>query len=117
MASYEISAAGASLGSVPVDQAASAGQWITLGSYPVAGGTLDVRLLPGTATLTAANPGGGGNGNSGNNSGGQSGGGTGASAATGKSGTAPGHGTPTASPAPGHNAAVAASAASATCVS
>lgn len=131
VASYEISADGASLGNVPVDQAASAGQWITLGSYPVAGGTLDVRLLPGTATLTAAHPGGGGNGNSGNNgngnsgnnSGGQSGsggngdpgGGTGGSAATGKSGTAPGPGTPTASPAPGHNAAVAASAASATC--
>jgi helix-turn-helix protein len=115
VASYEISAGGASLGSVSVDQAVSAGQWITLGSYPVAGGTLDVRLLPGTATLTAAPSGRGGSGQSGDGGNGNSGGGKGGPGATGQTGTAPGRGMPTARPAPGHNAAVAASAASATC--
>ena len=63
--SYQISAGPASLGTVSVDQAGSAGQWVTLGSYPATGGMLTVQLLPGTATLTAATGanGQGGNGN------------------------------------------------------
>ena len=67
--SYQITAGPASLGTVSVDQAGSAGQWVTLGSYPATGGMLTVQLQPGTATLTAAsggNGGGNGNGNGGN---------------------------------------------------
>ena len=119
VASYAISAGAVSLGSVSIDQAARAGQWVTLGSYPVAGGPLDIKLLPGTATLTAAGPGSGGNGGSaGQGTGkGDAGGGQGDSAGHGQSASAPGHATPTpaARPATGHNAAVAASAASASC--
>jgi hypothetical protein len=109
MASYQISDGAVSLGTVSVDQAASAGQWVALGSYPVAGGVLDIQLLPGTATLTAAVSGNGGNGNSGDGNGGSGG--------KGHGGTGPGNATPSPSPspAPGHNAAVAASAARATC--
>ena len=63
---HEITDGAVSLGSVSVDQAASAGQWVALGSYPVAGGMLDIRLLPGTAALlTAATSGTGGKGHSG----------------------------------------------------
>ena len=68
--SYQVSAGPASLGTVSVDQAGSAGQWVTLGSYPAAGGMLTVQLQPGTATLTAAA---GGNGDSGNGSSGNGG--------------------------------------------
>jgi hypothetical protein len=56
-ADYTVAAGTGVLGTVPVDQAASAGQWITLGRYPVAGTGLSVQLTPGTATLTAAGPG------------------------------------------------------------
>jgi hypothetical protein len=123
MASYEISEGAVNLGTVSVDQAASAGRWVALGSYPVTGGMLDIQLLPGTATLTAATSGNGGNGNSGNGGNGNgkggngkaSGGGKGGSGGQGPGGTGPGNTAPTPSPAPGHNAAVAASAARATC--
>jgi hypothetical protein len=124
VASYEITDGAVSLGSVSVGQAASAGQWVALGSYPVAGGMLDIRLLPGTATLTAATSGTGGKGHFGNGgnggsaSGGKGGNGPGGSAsghATPTPSPASGDATPTPSPAPGHNAAVAASAASASC--
>lgn len=101
---YQISAGSASLGTVTVDQAASAGQWVTLGSYPAAGGMLTVQLLPGPATLTAASGGTGPDGNGGNGKGGKKHSGPGAAPPT----QAP-------SPAPGHNAAVAASAARASC--
>jgi hypothetical protein len=105
---YQISAGPASLGTVSVDQAASAGQWVTLGSFPAAGGMLTVQLLPGTATLAAAS---GGAGQAGN------GGGDGGTGKGGKKHSGPGAGqpTPAPSPAPGHNAAVAASAARASC--
>ena len=119
VASYAISAGAVSLGSVSIDQAARAGQWVTLGSYPVAGGPLDIKLLPGTATLTAAGPGSGGTGDSAGQGVGQgdSEGGQGDSAGHGQSESAPGHATPTSAgrPPTGHNAAVAASAASASC--
>jgi hypothetical protein len=96
---YQISAGPASLGSVSVDQAASAGQWVTLGSYPAAGDMLTVQLLPGDTALTAASGGNGGTGKGGKKHGG------------------PGTGQPTQPPSPaaGHNAAVAASAARASC--
>jgi hypothetical protein len=100
--SYQITAGSASLGTVSVDQAGSAGQWVTLGSYP-ASGMLTVQLQPGTATLTAASGGNGGNGQGGNgNSGNGGNGGSGNSGPGGKDGS-------------GHNAAVAASAARASC--
>jgi hypothetical protein len=113
VASYEVTDGTVGLGTVSVDQSASAGQWITLGRYPVSGGMLDIQLLPGTATLTAAMTGNGGKGNPGN-------GGAGKAKGNGKGGKGdgapgPGQAAPTPSPAPGHNAAVAASAASATC--
>lgn len=118
MASYEISDGAVNLGTVPVDQAASAGRWVALGSYPVTGGMLDIQLLPGTATLTAATSGNGGKGNSGNGGNGNGPGG-GKGGGKGHGGPGPGNATPSPgpsiSPAPGHNAAVAASAARATC--
>jgi hypothetical protein len=106
---YQISAGPASLGSVSIDQADDQGQWVPLGSYPATGGMLTVQLLPGTATLTAAT-GNGGNGNGHGNGG--SGNGNGGS---GHGGSGGGQATPSPSPASGHNAAVAASAARASC--
>jgi hypothetical protein len=94
---YQISAGATSLGSVSIDQAGSQGEWVALGSYPATGGMVTIQLLPGTATLTAATS---GNGHGGGNGHGRSG---------------DGQPTPTPSPASGHNAAVAASAARATC--
>jgi hypothetical protein len=109
--SYQVSAGSASLGSVSIDQAGSEGEWVPLGSYPATGSMLTVQLLPGTATLTAVTgatgPGGNGNGNGGNGGSGKSG--------NGHSGSGGGPATPTPSPASGHNAAVAASAARASC--
>lgn len=99
VASYQITAGSASLGTVSVDQAGSAGQWVTLGSYP-ASGMLTVQLQPGTATLTAASGGTGGNGQGGDGNGGDGGSGN------------SGHGDKGGS---GDNAAVAASAARASC--
>jgi hypothetical protein len=96
---YQISAGSASLGSVSIDQAGSEGEWVPLGSYPVTGSMLTVQLQPGTATLTAAT---GANGHGGNGNGNGNGHGGGPA-------------TPTSSPASGHNAAVAASAARASC--
>jgi translation initiation factor IF-2 len=86
---YAIGNGSTNFGAVSVDQAANEGQWVTLGSYPVTGTSLQIQFMPATATLTASGPGPKGR----------------------------GHGkTPPAGPLPpGHNAAVAASAASATC--
>jgi hypothetical protein len=113
---YQISAGSASLGSVSIDQAGSEGEWVPLGRYPATGGMLTVRLLPGTATLTAATAGtgqgGNGNGNGGNGNGGNGGSGKGGHGPGGSGGGPP---APTPSPASGHNAAVAASAARASC--
>jgi len=105
---YQILAGSTSLGSVSIDQAASAGEWVPLGSYPVTGSMLTIQLQPGTATLTAASgANGNGNGNGGNGGSGKSGNGHG--------GSGGGAATPAPSPASGHNAAVAASAARAHC--
>lgn len=113
---YQVSAGSASLGGMSIDQAGSQGEWVSLGSYPAAGGMLTVQLLPGTATLTAAT---GGNGQGGNNGPGGNGkgngngnGGSGNGDGNGKGGPEP---TPSPSPSSGHNAAVAASAARASC--
>jgi hypothetical protein len=103
---YQISAGSASLGSVSIDQADDQGQWVPLGSYPATGGMLTVQLLPGTATLTAAT---GGNGNGNGN------GGDGNGNGNGPGGSGGGQATPSPNPASGHNAAVAASAARASC--
>ena len=94
MGDYAIGDGTTSLGAVSVDQAANEGQWVTLGSYPVTGISLQIQLMPATATLTASGPG-------------PKGRGPGKSPPAGP--VPPGH-LP-----PGHNAAVAASAASATC--
>ena len=135
VASYEITEGAVDLGTVAVAQAASACQWVPLGSYPVAGGLLDIQLLPGTAALTAVTSGTGGNGSSGPGGNGvAAGGGNGVSGGTGPGGSGSGEATPTPSPAsghatpapnpapsptssqaPGHGAAVAASAARAAC--
>ena len=105
VASYQISAGSTSLGSVSIDQASSQGEWVPLGSYPASGGTMTVQLAPGAATLTAATSGNGnGNGNSNGNGNGNGNGGSGG-----------GQATPSPSPSSGHNAAVAASAARASC--
>ena len=108
---YQISAGSTSLGSVSIDQAGSEGEWVPLGSYPATGSMLTVQLLPGTATLTAAT---GANGQGGNGNGPGGDGGSGKSG-NGHSGSGGGPATPTPSPASGHNAAVAASAARASC--
>jgi hypothetical protein len=39
-----------SITTIPVDQAANAGQWITLGRYPVSGTSLEIQLTPATGT-------------------------------------------------------------------
>jgi transcriptional regulator with XRE-family HTH domain len=86
---YAIYSGTRNLGAVSVDQAANAGKWVRLGSYPATGTSLEIQLVPAIATLTASGPGHKGNG--------------------------PGRPAPAGHPAPGHNAAVAASAASANC--
>jgi hypothetical protein len=53
---YAISSPDASLGTVDVGQAAAAGQWVTLGTYP-ATGPLYIQFIPAVTTLTAAIPG------------------------------------------------------------
>ncbi len=44
LAVYTVYTAGSSEGTVSVDQAANAGQWVTLGSYPVSGAPLFIQL-------------------------------------------------------------------------
>jgi hypothetical protein len=86
-AGYAVSTGyGSSLGAVTIDQAANAGRWVDLGTFPATGSGYQVQLMPEVAELTAVGP-----------------------AAKGPGGPAP-------KPAPpGHNSAIAASAASATC--
>jgi helix-turn-helix protein len=38
------------IATIPVNQAASAGQWITLGRYPLSGTSLEIQLAPATGT-------------------------------------------------------------------
>ena len=86
-AGYAVSAgSGSTLGTVTVDQAAEAGYWVVLGTFPAASSGYQIRLMPEVTELTAAGP-----------------------AAKG-----PGKAAPKPVP-PGHNSAIAASAAAATC--
>jgi hypothetical protein len=78
---------GSSLSTVTVDQAADAGHWVVLGTFPAASSGYQVRLTPAATELTAAGP------------------------------AAQGPGRPAAKPAPpGRSPAIAASAAAVTCV-
>jgi Helix-turn-helix domain len=89
-ASYTITAGtGASLGTVIIDQAAEAGYWVVLGTFPAASSGFQIQLTPEVTELTAAGP------------------------------AAQGPGMPPARPArpapPGRNSAIAASAAATSC--
>jgi transcriptional regulator with XRE-family HTH domain len=86
-AGYAVSTGlGSSLSTVTIDQAADAGHWVVLGTFPAASSGYQIHLMPQVTELTAADP------------------------------AAKGPGKPGAKPAPpGHNSAVAASAAAATC--
>jgi hypothetical protein len=50
-------ATGSDIASVAVSQAAAAGQWVTLGSYPVRGTSLEVQVAPAAATPGDPGPG------------------------------------------------------------
>ena len=80
----------ADIASVAVSQATADGQWVTLGSYPVRGTTLEIQVAPSAGTAGVPGPG---------------------------AGAGPGaHGRqPAAAQGPGHNSAIAASAAMAAC--
>jgi hypothetical protein len=86
-AGYAVSTGlGGSLSTVTVDQAADAGHWVVLGTFPAASSGYQIQLMPDLTELTVAGP------------------------------AAKGPGKPGAKPAaPGHNSAVAASAAATTC--
>jgi len=86
-ASYAVTTgSGSSLRTVTIDQAADAGYWVVLGTFPAASSGYQVHLVPEVTELTAAGP---------------------AANGPGKPGAVPA--------APGRNSAVAASAAAATC--
>lgn len=88
-ASYAVSSgSGGGLGTVTIDQALDAGNWVVLGAFPAAGSGYQIQLTPAVTELTAAGP-----------------------AAKG-----PGGPPPKAAP-PGHNSAIAASAAASACSS
>ena len=56
-AGYAVSAgSGGSLGTVTIDQAANAGQWVVLGTFPAAGSGYQIQLMPEVTELTAAGP-------------------------------------------------------------
>jgi transcriptional regulator with XRE-family HTH domain len=57
VADYAVSTGTANTATVTVDQSSAAGQWVTLGSYPVNGSPLNVQISPDLTTLTAAGPG------------------------------------------------------------
>jgi Helix-turn-helix domain len=86
-AGYAVSAgSGSALGTVTVDQAAEAGYWVVLGTFPAASSGYQIQLMPVVTELTAAGP------------------------------APKGPGKPASKPVPpGHNSAIAASAAAATC--
>ena len=83
---YAVSTGAAATVSVAVSQAAAAGQWVTLGSYPVRGSSLQIQVAPAVGAAPTGEPGPG----------------------------AHGHGH-IAGQGPGHNSAIAASAAMAAC--
>jgi hypothetical protein len=81
-----LAGSGSTLGTVTVDQAAEAGYWVVLGTFPAASSGYQIQLMPEVTELTAAGP------------------------------AAKGPGKPAPKPVrPGHNSAIAASAASAAC--
>jgi hypothetical protein len=81
-----LAGSGGTLGTVTVDQAAEAGYWVVLGTFPAASSGYQIQLMPEVTELTAAGP------------------------------AAKGPGKPAPKPVrPGHNSAIAASAASAAC--
>ena len=86
-AGYAVSTgSGSILGTVTIAQAANAGHWVVMGTFPAVSSGFQIHLTPSLTELTAAGP------------------------------AAKGPGKPGAKPAPpGHNSAVAASAAAATC--
>ena len=53
IAEYTISGSSGVLATAPVNQAANAGQWVTLGTYPVAGPAMTIQLTPQADTLSA----------------------------------------------------------------
>jgi hypothetical protein len=55
-AGYSIDEGSTSFGSVTIDQAAVAGQWVTLGTFRVAGSAVEISLMP-VASLTALDDG------------------------------------------------------------
>jgi transcriptional regulator with XRE-family HTH domain len=55
VAGYTVESGTTDLATITVDQSSVAGQWVTLGDYPVSGSPVDIRLSPDlTATLTTA---------------------------------------------------------------
>jgi hypothetical protein len=54
VADYAVSTGSANSATVAVDQSSTAGQWVTLGNYPVNGSPLNVQISPDTTTLTSA---------------------------------------------------------------
>lgn len=54
IAFYSISMGSTSLGTVPMDQAADTGQWITLGTYQLTGSPVQIQISPDVATLTSS---------------------------------------------------------------
>jgi hypothetical protein len=45
------------IATIPVSQGASAGQWITLGRYPVSGTSVEIQVAPATGTVGIPGPG------------------------------------------------------------
>jgi hypothetical protein len=54
---YAVSTGATATVSVAVSQAAAAGQWVTLGSYPVQGSSLQIQLAPATGPTGEPGPG------------------------------------------------------------
>jgi hypothetical protein len=56
-AGYAVSTgSGSSLGTVAIDQAANAGHWVVLGTFPPASSGYQIQLMPEVTALTAAGP-------------------------------------------------------------
>jgi hypothetical protein len=56
-AGYGVSAgSGSSFGTVTIDQAADAGHWVVLGTFPAASSGYQIHLMPELTELTAAGP-------------------------------------------------------------
>lgn len=54
-AGYAVSTgSGSSLGTVTIDQAANAGRWVVLGTFPAVGSGYQIQLMPEVTELAAA---------------------------------------------------------------